>query len=56
MGHKMIMLIQLRMEYPDEVRDRMMVVRNMLTILHNHRSNNLANIRQQVSISMTPNP
>jgi hypothetical protein len=44
------------MEYPDEVRDRMMFVRNMLTILHNHRSNNLANIRQQVSISMTPNP
>jgi hypothetical protein len=39
------------MEYhPAEVRERLMFVRNMLTILHNHRTNNLASIRHQVSI------
>ena len=38
------------MEYPVEVRERLLVVQNMLTILHQHHTNSLAAIRHQVNI------
>ncbi len=36
------------MEYPEEVRERLVVAQNMLTILHQHRTTTLATLRRQV--------